>query len=247
MYVGQPALRPDEPRVPRSGDICGLCDSAVCPPRNSYDPGVDGVHDTGGLDGFGPVEHAETESFFAADWERRTYRMMIGLLGPLSINGGMFRHSIERMDPAHYLSSPYWEHWLTGVTTLVVEAGVTTQEDLDRRAGGHFPLSQPDRGVLPDDLTARTTPRFALGDVVRVREWHPSGHTRAARYVQGKSGRIVRIDEAANVPDIEAHGGGFVTDPLYSVRFTSRELWGEGGSDGEVVHVDLFERYLQEA
>ena len=37
-----------------------------------------------------------------------------------------------------------------------------------------------------------------------------------------------------------------MTDPIYSVRFTSRELWGEGGSDGEVVHVDLFERYLQE-
>ena len=86
-----------------------------------------------------------------------------------------------------------------------------------------------------------------IGDVVRVREWHPSEHTRAPRYVQGKTGTIVRIDEAANVPDIEAHGGGFVTDPLYSVRFTSRELWGEGGSDGEVVHVDLFERYLQEA
>ena len=90
--------------------------------------------------------------------------------------------------PAHYLSSPYYEHWLTGVTTLLVEAGVTTQQELDRRAGGHFPLSQPDRGVLPDDLTSRTTPRYAVGDVVRVREWHPPGHTRAPRYVQGKHG-----------------------------------------------------------
>ena len=216
------------------------------PPRNSYDPSGGRCHDIGGLDGFGPVEHAETEPTFAEDWEQRTFRMMIGSIGPLAVNGGMFRHSIERMDPAHYLSSSYWEHWLTGVTTSVVEAGVTTQEELDRRAGGHFPLSQPDRGVLPDDLTARTAPRYAVGDVVRVREWHPSGHTRAPRYVQGKSGTIVRVDEAANVPDIEAHGGGFVTDPLYSVRFTSRELWGDGGSDGEVVHVDLFERYLQD-
>ena len=64
--------------------------------------------------------------------------------------------------------------------------------------------------------------------------------------MQGKRGTIVRIDRAANVADIEAHGGGFVTDPIYSVRFTSRELWGDGGADGEVVHVDLFERYLQE-
>ena len=205
------------------------------------------MHDLGGLDGFGPVEHADTEPFFAADWERRTFRMMIGSLGPLRINDGMFRHSIERMDPAHYLSSPYWEHWLTGVSTLVVEAGVTTQEELDRRAGGHFPLSMPDRGVLPADLMSRTTPGFAIGDAVRVRERHPAGHTRAPRYAQGKHGTVVRIDPAGNVSDIEAHGGGSVVDPLYSVRFTSRELWGEAGTDGDVVHLDLFERYLQEA
>ena len=207
---------------------------------------MDGVHDLGGLDGFGPIEHESVEPFFAADWERRTFRMMIGSLGPLRINDGMFRHSIERMDPAHYLSSSYWEHWLTGVTTLLVEAGVTTPEELDRRAAGRFPLSKPDRGVLPADLASRTTPRFAIGDTVRVREWHPPGHTRAPRYTQGRRGTIARVDKATTVDDIEAHGGGSVTDPLYSVRFTSRELWGEAGTDGDLVHVDLFERYLQE-
>ncbi len=208
---------------------------------------MDGVHDLGGLDGFGPIEHESVEPYFAADWERRTFRMMIGSLAPLRINVGMFRHSIERMDPAHYLSSPYWEHWLTGVTTLIVEAGVTTPEELDRRAGGHFPLSSPDRGVLPADLESRTTPSFAIGDTVRVRERHPPGHTRAPRYAQGRRGIIARVDEAADVDDIEAHGGGSFTDPLYSVRFTSRELWGEAGTDGDFVHIDLFERYLQEA
>ena len=120
------ALRPDELRVPRSGDVRGLGDSAESPPRNSYDHGVDGVHDIGGLDGFRPVEHAETEPAFAEDWERRTFRLMVGSVGPLGGNGGMFRHSIERMDPAHYLSSSYWEHWPTGVTTLAVEAGAAT-------------------------------------------------------------------------------------------------------------------------
>lgn len=226
------------PQMEASGSASG---------RNSYDPDMDGVHDLGGLDGFGPIEHESVEPFFAADWERRTFRMMIGSLGPLHINDAMFRHSIERMDPAHYLSSSYWEHWLTGVTTLAVEAGVTTPEELDRRAGGHFPLSTPDRGVLPDDLVSRTTPRFAIGEAVRVRERHPPGHTRAPRYAQGKRGTIARVDEAAEVDDIEAHGGGSVTDPLYSVRFTSRELWGEAGTHGDFVHIDMFERYLQEA
>lgn len=207
---------------------------------------MDGVHDLGGLDGFGPVEYAETEPLFAEDWERRVFRFMVGSLGPLGGNGGMFRHSIERMEPAHYLASSYYEHWLTGVTTLAVEAGAASIDELERRAGGRFPLSRPDRGVLPDDLTARAEPRYAVGDEVRVRAWHPPGHTRAPRYVQGKRGTIVRFDGAHNVSDIEAHGGGFVKDPVYSVRFTSRELWGEAGADGEVMHVDLFERYLED-
>jgi nitrile hydratase len=208
--------------------------------------GVDGVHDLGGLDGFGPVEHEDAEPFFREPWERRVFRLMVGSIGALGGPGGRFRHSIERMDPAHYLSSPYYEHWLTGVTTLAVESGFATQDELEHRAGGRFPLSRPDRGVLPEDLTERTEPRYAVGDDVRVREWHPPGHTRAPRYVQGRRGTVARVDGAFNIDDIEAHGGGSVTDPLYSVRFTSRELWGEAGSDGDVVHVDLFERYLED-
>jgi nitrile hydratase beta subunit len=208
--------------------------------------GVDGVHDLGGLDGFGPVEHEDAEPFFHEPWERRMFRVSLGWIGWMGGAGGRFRHSIERMAPEHYLSSSYYEHWLTGVTTLVVESGFATQDELEHRAGGRFPLSRADRGVLPEDLTARTEPRYAVGDDVRVREWHPPGHTRAPRYVQGRRGTVVRVDGAFNIDDIEAHGGGSVADPLYSVRFTSRDLWGEAGADGEVMHVDLFERYLED-
>jgi nitrile hydratase beta subunit len=207
---------------------------------------VDGVHDLGGLDGFGPVEYQQTERYFGRDWERRAFRLGLGLITALSLPGGRFRHSIERMAPAHYLSSSYYEHWLTGFATIAVESGFTTQDELDRRAGGHFALSHPDRGVLPDDLTPHSRPRYAVGDEVRVRAWHPPGHTRAPRYVQGKRGTIVRFDGAHDFDDIAAHGGGSVANPLYSVRFTSHELWGEAGADGEVMHVDLFERYLED-
>jgi nitrile hydratase len=208
--------------------------------------GVDGVHDLGGLDGFGRVDHHASEPLFQDAWERRMFRVLIGTINSLASPGGKFRHSIERMDPAHYLSSPYYEHWLTGVTTLAVEAGLTTPDELERRAGGPFPLSRPDRGVLPDDPTPRTEPRYAVGDEVRVRAWHPPGHTRAPRYAQGKRGTVVRFDGAHDIDDVAAHGGGSVADPLYSVRFTSRELWGEAGADGDVMHVDLFERYLED-
>ncbi len=207
---------------------------------------MDGIHDLGGMAGFGSVEHEPSETAFEADWQRRAVRIMLAVNMTVQPGGGGFRHSIERMDPAHYLTSSYYEHWLTGVSTLAVEAGIVSIDELTRRAGGRFPLSRPDRGTVPPGLPdERTDPRFAVGDRVRVRDLHPLGHTRAPRYVQGRRGVITRVDGAANLPDLEAHGGGRVLDPTYSVRFSARELWGGGAADGTVVNVDLWERYLE--
>lgn len=200
------------------------------------------------MDGFGPVERTASEPVFDEDWERRAVGVMLAVNMALHVSGGRFRHSIERMDPGHYLSSSYYEHWLTGVSTLAVEGGVVTAEELDRRAGGRFPLSRPDRGTIPPGRHEdRAEPRFAVGDRVRVRDLHPPGHTRAPRYVQGRPGMVTRVDGAANFPDLEAHGGGRVLDPTYSVCFRARDLWGEGAADGVTVHVDLWERYLEPA
>ncbi len=208
---------------------------------------MDGVHDLGGVAGFGPVDATPSEPVFFEEWERRAFKVNMASLAASRSGGAAFRHSIERMDPAHYLTSSYYEHWLTGATTLVVEAGLVSIDELERRAGGRFPLSRPDCGVSSSGPEIdRTEPTFAVGERVRVREWHPLGHTRAPRYVQGKRGVVLRCDGAFNLPDVEAHGGGRVLDPTYSVRFTSRELWGDGGADGETINVDLWERYLEE-
>jgi nitrile hydratase subunit beta len=208
---------------------------------------MDGIHDLGGLDGFGAVEIEVDEPVFHEAWERRTFRISVAAGSGLRYSGGAFRHSIERMGPGHYLTSSYYEHWLTGISTLIVEAGLVSADELDRRAGGHFPLSGVDRGAVPASPGQRAIEaRFAVGDGVRVRDWHPPGHTRAPRYVQGKRGVVVRVDAAHSVPDVEAHSADRVIEATYSVRFTASELWGEGGADGEVVHVDLWDRYLEE-
>jgi nitrile hydratase subunit beta len=184
---------------------------------------------------------------FHEDWERRTLRLNVAAGIALRYSGGAFRHSIERMEPGHYLTSSYYEHWLTGVSTLIVEAGLVSPAELDRRAGGRFPLARPDRGTLPAAPEPdRTSSRFVVGDAVQVREWHPPGHTRAPRYVQGKRGVVVRVDGVYSVPDVEAHSDDRVHEQTYSVRFTSRELWGEGGAVDEFVHVDVWDGYLEE-
>jgi nitrile hydratase len=209
---------------------------------------VDGPHDLGGEAGFGAVEVEADEPTFHEDWERRVFRLnaaaiTAGIVG----GGGVFRHSIERMDPGHYLTSSYYEHWLTGLATLVVEQGLASSTDLEKAAGGWFPLSRPDVGTAPEGGGSdRAEHRFGIGHRVRVREWHPAGHTRAPRYVQGKRGVVVRVDGAFSVPDLEAHSDRKRLEPTYSVQFTAYELWGEGGTPGEVMHVDLWESYLED-
>ncbi len=208
---------------------------------------MDGIHDVGGMDGFGPVRMERDEPVFHEAWERRALGVtMSSFLMGLS-NGGEFRHSMERMDPAHYLSSGYYEHWITGVATRLVETGRVGIDELERLVGGRFPLSRQalaDRMTEPGDDVFE--PRFAVGSRVRVRERHSRGHTRRPRYVFGKTGVVVRLDGVSSVPDVEAHCAGRRCEPTYSVRFEAAELWGDGQTLA-AVHVDMWESYLEPA
>jgi nitrile hydratase len=206
---------------------------------------VDGIHDLGGMQGFGAVGHSPTEPPFHAPWEATARALTIVVVGAVQASGGEFRHSIERMRPSHYLSSSYYEHWLTGAATLAVEHGLVTLEELEACAGGRFPLSRrvaPSAG--PPHGAGAATPRFRVGDRVRVRDWHPSGHTRCPRYVRGKHGTVVRLDGTYSVPDVEAHAPERRREPTYSVRFDADELWHDGQA-GAAVHVDLWDSYLE--
>jgi nitrile hydratase subunit beta len=208
---------------------------------------VDGIHDLGGMQGFGPVEIEVDEPVFHQRWEGRVFAMAaaISLQG---FNTPMFRHSMERMDPAHYLSSSYYEHWLTGATTLAVEAGIISAAELTDR-GGRPALSGPILvGPHDVDMTpGAPEPAFTVGDPVEVVDAHFAGHTRCPRYVRGHHGVIVRVDDAFPVPEIEAHHKEKVLEHTYGVRFDAMELWGDADQRDTVICVDLYERYLRPA
>jgi nitrile hydratase len=208
---------------------------------------MDGVHDLGGRDGFGPVVIEPDEPVFHEEWEGRTYALaQVGMVHRI-YGAPTFRHAIERMPPALYLSTSYYEHWLTGAATLLVEHGVLTASELEAAAGGHFPLSGPTREAqLPGPGADVTDARYRTGQQVRVRNSHPHGHTRCPGYVRGKKGVIVRYDGPSNFDDIEAHSDGKRLEPLYSVAFDGAELWGDDADANTTVAVDLFESYLEE-
>ena len=59
---------------------------------------VDGVHDLGGMDGFGAVPIEADEPLFHERWEGRVWRMLAAVMGSTTID--RFRYTIEQMPPA---------------------------------------------------------------------------------------------------------------------------------------------------
>ena len=91
------------------------------------------------------------------------------------------------------------------------------------------------------------SPRFKVGQRVRARNIHPTGHTRLPRYARGKLGTIVTDRGVFVFPDTNAHFQGEKPQHLYSVRFAARELWGEQASPRDSVHLDMWDDYLERA
>lgn len=221
---------------------------------------MNGVHDLGGSHGYGPVEHEEHEPVFHARWEAAMVAIQRAGSRARLYNIDEFRHGIERMDPAHYLASSYYEHWLDGIARVLIEKGIIDAAELERRA--RYFQAHPEAEKLPDAPSPAppvppppatghpwrrepaTAPRFAPGDVVLTRTIHPAGHTRLPRYARGKRGMVERVHGVCVFPDTNAHGQGEQPQYVYNVRFDARELWGESAEGPGAVSIDLWESYL---
>lgn len=202
---------------------------------------MDGIHDMGGRQGFGPVRFTHDAKAFHAEWEVRA-----NSLYALAVRRGLFnmdeyRHAIERMEPRHYLAASYYERSLTSLATLCVEKGLVTREELEARAGGAFPLAAPS---APGRTNAASRERFSPGDRVRVRLDHVPGHIRLPGYIRGKEGVVVSESPAYPFPDAHAHGVEAEDEPTYDVRFRSEDLW-PSSAEPALVHVGVFQSYLE--
>ena len=222
---------------------------------------MDGVHDMGGMHGFGPVPDDDAQ--FHADWERAVYGMDKVAKAEGWFNIDEKRHAIERMDPADYLGSTYFERWLDGLERLLVEKGHVTEAEIEAARADLEGVADPDAAVpeREDEALVRAVreafaadsdferegpePSFEVGDPVRVRNDHPGGHTRCPRYVRRTEGEVVAFNGTHVLPDASAHGEERA-EPLYTVGFDAAELWGPDREADDTVHVDLWESYLGE-
>ncbi len=218
---------------------------------------MNGAQDMGGMQCMGPVEAEANEPVFHGAWERRVLAVTLamGAFGRWNID--MARFSREDTPAADYLRRSYYETWLYGLEKLLVEKDFVGRDEIEAALkGGHAErTAEPAltaKTVLPvlaKGSSARVdkevTPRFATGDRVRVWNRHPTGHTRAPRYVRGHTGVIDRDHGVFIFPDSHARDGNQNPQHLYSVRFAATELWGPEAAASDKVYVDLWDDYLE--
>lgn len=220
---------------------------------------MNGIHDVGGMHGFGQVHGESDEPVFHAEWERRLFGLRMSLLGRYTLDEA--RRASETMDPGAYLTSPYYERWLASLEFLLVEKGYLTQAELEQMVAEYekdpdAPVPRRENPALVERLLrmvreggsplpeAMGPRRFREGDRIRARNMHPPGHNRLPRYARGKPGKIARLYPAFFLPDTHAYGGQ-EAEYLYCVSFTGEDLWGSDADPSHLVHLDLWESYLE--
>ncbi|HEV7307575.1 nitrile hydratase subunit beta [Ensifer sp.] len=217
---------------------------------------MNGPHDLGGAHGLGPVAPEKDEPYFHGEWEKRALGVTLscGAFGAWTIDES--RHARESLPPATYLSASYYEIWTRALETLLTRHGFVTQAELD---GGHMleKGASPKRvlkadmvaGVLakggPCDRPVEDKPRFAVGDRVKTKNFHPETHTRLPRYARAKVGRVEAVQGSFVFPDDNAHGRGENPQWVYTVVFDGPEIWGEGADPTLTVSIDAWESYLE--
>jgi nitrile hydratase subunit beta len=220
---------------------------------------MDGIHDMGGMHGFGSVVVPGGDVPYHERWEPRIFaiHLLISSEGLGAGPGG--RPTREEVPPAQYLDASYYERWLWSAERCLERKGTIAPGEVERMmerlAGGEPEPRRVDPALaertvawLRDDLH-RLEPlgetRFAPGDRVRVRRMHPPGHTRCPRYARGVSGVVDAARGADALPDLAVYDEQAPVEPVYSIAFRSTDLW--GAREDYLVYLDLWESYLEPA
>jgi nitrile hydratase len=214
---------------------------------------MNGVHDLGGMQDMGPIQYERNEPVYHAEWESRVDAMTQALRG--KVPGGP-RQGIEKgILGADYLRMSYYERWYESLVWRLLAARVATRDEIDsgRSAAPKTASTRAYSAAEAIALMAQTqstrqslalAPRFQVGQRVRARNINPVGYTRLPRYARGRLGIVDRLRGVFPLPD---DGAGGKPQNLYSIRFPSRELWGEQSSLRDAVYIDMWDDYLEAA
>lgn len=200
---------------------------------------MNGIHDMGGIDGFGPIVVQRAEPVFHSRWEGRVHAMCENMAGRL-FQADQHRYAIEQMPVLHYLETGYYERWLEAAEKVLIDNGLITREELLSGHAAVPPATPPGRESRPSEVV----PNLKPGDRVRTLNISPKGHTRLPRYARGKHGIVKTVNGPFLLPDVNAHRSDASWEPCYAVEFTAVELWGPQCNPRDLVCVDVWQSHL---
>ncbi len=218
---------------------------------------MNGIHDMGGMDGFGKVVAEPNEPPFHERWEGRVLAMQraMGYAGAWHIDHS--RYAQETLPAQVYLSVSYYQRWQLAMEKNLLARGYVTADEL---AAGHaLHGAKPLAAKLTLDVVkaglARNSfyrqqqapARFKPGDRVRTRNINPATHTRLPRYARDKLGLVERVHGCHAYPDSVACDRGDDPQWLYTVVFDGPEIWGSDCDPTLRVSIEAFEPYLDPA
>jgi nitrile hydratase len=217
---------------------------------------MDGAHDMGGVKGFGPVVPDPNEPVFHDEWERRAFALTIAMSRPGGWNIDMSRFARENRPPQDYLSKSYFQIWLAGLETLMIERDLVSREEIETGKvllppKADVTIMHPHeiapgiRRGAPTEREPKAPAMFEVGETVRMRNIHPPTHTRLPQYVRGHLGTI-ELNHGCHVfADLNSLGVAENQQWLYTVRFDGPELWGKDTDPTLSISVDAWESYLE--
>lgn len=217
---------------------------------------MDGIHDMGGMHGFGAVDR-HNDYTFRADWQRKAFGIVEALAGVVPFNADMHRQALERISADEYLRHDYFEKWVMATETLLLQAGLVNESEL-KSGKKEFDVDMTNRApVGPKELVsafiagvplafpADSQPaKFEVGQSVRVTVNSPNHHSRVPRYLRGRIGTITHDAGVFQFADSVATGKGQCPQHCYTVTFSARDLWGASAEPGNTLCADLWESYL---
>ncbi|MEM7564993.1 MAG: nitrile hydratase subunit beta [Pseudomonadota bacterium] len=221
---------------------------------------MDGIHDLGGKQGYGPVEVDEDETPFHHDWEAREWGIAQCARTP-GITIDWWRHCRELILPQDYLEKPYFDSWAQTDIATYIEAGWMSLEEIvsgdaepNRQSVDDLPAAMTLQQVLEEDhhhavrfdAGIDVPAGFEIGQSVKTNSHGHSGHTRLPQYARDRRGIVTAHHGAHVFPDLSAQGEE-IHQHLYTVEFTAPELWGDSAQSKDKIYLDLWESYLSEA
>ncbi len=94
---------------------------------------MNGIHDMGGMDGFGPVAREPNEPVFHEAREGRVFALSAAMGDVMPFSIGQFRYMREQIDPITYLKASYYEHWLIVLERQLAQVGLVTGDEIAAR------------------------------------------------------------------------------------------------------------------